>query len=235
MPWDGFFNTRDLGGLPIRGGGTTRFGAFIRSADLRFVTEAGWHEARRAGVRTVVDLRNADEIRRITSAAGIDRVEVPFDDVDDVEFWQRVNREQLNGTPLYYRRFLELKAERCGAVMRALAGAAPGGVLFHCAIGRDRTGLVASLLLALVDVEPDAIVEDYEMSTTALAALFARLGVADQGPLIGSMLANRGTTARAALLDSLNSLDAEQYLLAAGASRSDLESIRDRLMATAPG
>jgi protein-tyrosine phosphatase len=64
-PWEGFFNTRDLGGLPTRTGRTTRFGAFIRAADLRFVPETGWHAAREAGVRTIVDLRNGDEIRPI--------------------------------------------------------------------------------------------------------------------------------------------------------------------------
>jgi protein-tyrosine phosphatase len=60
--WDGFFNARDLGGLPVRGGGRTRRGSLIRSADLRFVTRNGWQQARAAGVRTVVDLRNDEEI-----------------------------------------------------------------------------------------------------------------------------------------------------------------------------
>ncbi|WP_328645333.1 tyrosine-protein phosphatase [Amycolatopsis sp. NBC_00348] len=59
VAWDGFFNTRDLGGLPTKSGETTGYGAFFRSADLRFVIDAGWAQAREAGVRTVVDLRNA--------------------------------------------------------------------------------------------------------------------------------------------------------------------------------
>ncbi|MGH3379601.1 MAG: tyrosine-protein phosphatase, partial [Actinoallomurus sp.] len=60
--WDGFFNARDLGGLPTRAGQTTRHGVFVRSADLRFVTEAGWRAARDYGIRTVLDLRNDDEV-----------------------------------------------------------------------------------------------------------------------------------------------------------------------------
>jgi hypothetical protein len=62
MSWEGFANTRDLGGLPRRRGGTTRYGAAYRSATVDFVTARGWQQAYDAGVRTVIDLRNADEV-----------------------------------------------------------------------------------------------------------------------------------------------------------------------------
>lgn len=54
---------------------------------------------------------------------GIDRVKGPLDDIEDIEFWHHVNDEQLNGSPLYYRRFLERKAGRCTAVITTLARA----------------------------------------------------------------------------------------------------------------
>jgi protein-tyrosine phosphatase len=111
-----------------------------------------------------------------------------------------------------------------------LASAPAGGVLFHCGAGRDRTGLVALLLLALANVKPEAIVEDYELSITALTALFARMGVKDQGPSIESILARRGTTIRTALLETLDGFNAEHYLLAAGVSPTDIELIRRRLV-----
>jgi hypothetical protein len=106
VTWEGFYNARDLGGLPTRSGCATRPGAFIRSADLRFVTDGGWGAAHAAGVRTIVDLRNPDEIRPMVGAGptrlsgtaqfvvsaagptappGIDRVEVPLDGIEDVE------------------------------------------------------------------------------------------------------------------------------------------------------
>lgn len=147
-----------------------------------------------------------------------------------MEFWQHLNREQLNGTPLFYRPFLDRKTERCAAVIRALAATPPGGVLFHCAAGRDRTGLVALLLLALVDVKPEAIVEDYELSITALPALLTRMGIEDRGPSIESVLARRGATVRTALLDILDGFDAEGYLLAGGVAPADIEVIRRRLV-----
>ena len=57
--------------------------------------------------------------------------------------------------------------ERTVAVLHALATAPPGGVLFHCAAGRDRTGLIAAILLTAADVEPEAIVTDYLLPTLA--------------------------------------------------------------------
>jgi hypothetical protein len=204
VEWEGFFNTRDLGGLPTRDRGVTRFGAFIRSADLRFVTPSGWRAARAAGVRTIVDLRNDDEIRRpdTVTPSGIRRLEVPLDDIGDSEFWRHINQEQLNGSPLYYRPFLRLKAHRCAA----------------------------ALLLALAEVEPEAIAEDYELSTQALGPLFAVLGQPDRGPLIESILKRRGTTLRAAILAVLEEFDAGTYLLDAGVSAADLDAIRTRIL-----
>jgi len=249
VAWEGFHNTRDLGGLPTRSGRTTRRGAFFRAADLRFVTDAGWAQAREAGVRTVIDLRNPDEIwptadaptalagsaqfaaaAGVTTPPGIDRIEVPLDDIGDLEFWRYVNGERLNGSPLYYPVFLDRKAERCAAVIEAIAGSAPGGVLFHCGGGRDRTGLVALLLLALADVTPDAIAADYDLSTEALKPLYAAMGAEDQGPAIAALLAQRGTTTAAAVRATLDGFDVERYLLDAGVARGDLDDLRRRLV-----
>jgi len=251
ITWEGFANARDLGGFPARDGRVTRSRVFIRSADLRFVTTAGWRTAEAAGVRTIVDLRNDDEIRphdgkQLTRLAGsaqfaaaapaavpppcMERVEVALDDIADAGFWQFLNRQRLNGTPLYFRPFLERKPGRCAAVVTALANAAPGGVVFHCGAGRDRTGLVTLLLLALADVEPDAIAHDYELSAEPLKALFTAMGQQDQGPSIEAALAERGTTARDAILATLDGFDAETYLLTAGVSPASLATIRHRLL-----
>lgn len=251
ITWEGFVNARDLGGLPTRDGRVTRFGAYIRSGDLRFVTETGWQSARDAGVRTIVDLRNDDEIRpqagqQLTRLAGsaqfaavapdalpppcMHRVQVAIDDIADTVFWRHLNDERLNGTPLYFRPFLDRKPERCAATVSALANAIPGAVIFHCGAGRDRTGMVALLLLALADVEPEAIASDYELSAQALRALFTRMGQPDQGPSIQAALAERGTTARDAILATLHGFDAESYLLTAGVSPASLAAIRDRLL-----
>jgi hypothetical protein len=243
VAWEGFFNARDLGGLPTRSGRVTRPGALIRSADVRFATADGWRSAYDAGVRTIVDLRNDHEVREDVPAApdpaavdgparrGIERVGVPLDDVDDTDLWRYLYEQRIDGTPLYYRPFLDRKAERCATAVAAVARARPGGVIFHCVVGRDRTGLLALLLLALVDVDPEIIAADYALTTQALRPMFALLGRDDEAPAITRLLDARRTTARDAILATLDGLDVEGRLLAAGLEREDLARLRSRLLA----
>ncbi|MEJ7655383.1 MAG: tyrosine-protein phosphatase [Chloroflexia bacterium] len=108
--------------------------------------------------------------------------------------------------------------------------AGPGGVVFHCGIGRDRTGIVTLLLLALVGVAPEEIASDYELSNDRLRPHWARFGRDDEGAWAEDRLGREGTSARALILDTLASLDADAYLRAAGLGEDDLTAIRARLL-----
>jgi protein-tyrosine phosphatase len=220
LEWDGCRNVRDLGGLPAAGGRVTRRGAVVRSDAPANLTARGWSALRAHGIRTIVDLRNDEERTDPVGvgAAGVATVHVPMDDIADSGFWQQVWDDGLDGTPLYYRLFLERKPERCVAAVAAVADAPPGGVLVHCGIGRDRTGLVASLLLALAGVAPGDIADDYDLSSLRLAT----------GP--AEVLARRNTTARAVLMATLEAVDVETSLRAAGLTDRQLGAVRDRLL-----
>ncbi|WP_433211868.1 tyrosine-protein phosphatase [Dactylosporangium sp. CS-047395] len=230
VTWDGFFNARDLGGLPTAGGRSTRPGVLVRSADPRFVTPAGWRAARAAGFRTVLDLRNDDEVEGVLAPPGLTRVRVALDHAEDVEFWRYLDETGLNGTPLYIRPFLARKPERVAAAVTAIARAEPGGVIFHCGAGRDRTGVVAMLLLALAGVAPEVIADDYEESAAWQARLAAATGREDWSPLIVESLAGKGHTVRSAMLDALSGFDAAAYLTAAGVATGDLARLRTLLI-----
>lgn len=249
MGWDGFVNARDLGSLPLCDGGTTVPGRLFRSATLTFVTAAGWADAWDAGIRTVLDLRNDDEVvpRRGAPQPGssvfqdgevmsappseMDRVRVPLDDVDDAALWREIRTSGLDGTPLYYPLFARRKPERCAAAVRAVARARPGGVLFHCGAGRDRTGLLALLLLALAGAEPAAIADDYAASARELPSLFAAMDVPDQTPVVDRALRAHGTTAYAAVLDVLERVDAEGTVRDGGLAGDEVAAARSRLTA----
>lgn len=232
LDWEGCFNARDLGGLRTRDGRTTRRGSLVRSEKLDRLTAAGGAALEAYGVRTVVDLQNDEELvaDAVARPAAVTTLHVPLDDVEDAELWDEIRRDELDGTPLYYRLFLERKPDRIAAALRAIASAEPGGVLFHCGGGRDRTGLVALLLLALSGVEPDEIVADYELSNERLPPFWAEHGIEDQRPEIEDILARKRTTARALLLDLLGGLDADGYLRGAGLTDDELDALRERLL-----
>ncbi|GAA4216163.1 tyrosine-protein phosphatase [Actinocatenispora rupis] len=227
--FDGCFNARDLGGLATTDGRSTRFGAVVRADHPNMLTAAGWTAVYDHGIRTVVDLRNDDEIRAdaVPRPAGVTTVHVPLDGVEDTALWARIAADGLDGSPLYYPLFLARRPDRCAAAVTAVARAAPGGVLVHCGIGRDRTGLVAMLLLRLAGVRPDEIAADYLRSTERLAALWPARGLDDQTDEIAGLLARAGTTAREALLAALPD---PGYLRTAGVAEADLAALRTRLL-----
>lgn len=167
MSWPGARNLRDLGGRPLRDGGTTAYGRVFRSAAPEHLTDEGWAAAKAGGVRTVVDLRNAPAETRRTpdhpairpeSLDGVVFVPAPTEDPDDAEFL-RVCGPWLDH-PRSWTDNARLAPQRIARVMRAVAGAETA-VLIHCAGGRDRTGMICAMLLDLAGATVDAIVEDY--------------------------------------------------------------------------
>ena len=226
LEWAGCRNMRDLGGLPTGDGGTTRWRSIVRADSLDRLTPEGWNSLHAYGVRTVVDLREADELNPdVVRPAGITVVNVPLDDNADTAFWYRCTDDDIDGTPLYYRPFLDRKADRCAAALTAVARAGPDGVVVHCGIGRDRTGLVALLLLALAGVSPEAIIDDYALSGERLRRHFDR----DDDP-VAERLALLGTTIAGALNSLLSEVDVEARLRDAGLTGRDIHAVRDRMI-----
>jgi protein-tyrosine phosphatase len=111
-----------------------------------------------------------------------------------------------------------------------VARADPGGVVINCGGGRDRTGLVTLLLLALVGAEPDEIASDYELSYDRMRLLYAEHGEEDQGPMIQEYLRGEKTSARGIILDVLAAMDLKSCLLTAGLTHDDVSAVRTRLL-----
>jgi hypothetical protein len=112
----------------------------------------------------------------------------------------------------------------------AIARARPGAVAFHCATGRDRTGMVSMLVLALCGVAPETIAADYGLTFDRVPPLYAARGEADYNAEIVAYLEQRGTTAEQAIVETLAELDVEATLLAAGLEPSDVTALRQRLL-----
>jgi protein-tyrosine phosphatase len=121
--------------------------------------------------------------------------------------------------------------QRSAAVLSAVAGAPPGGVVVHCGVGRDRAGLITASLLALVGVTPDDIAADYVLSAERLTARAAVLGTEDQEPTLSAYLAQHGTTAAEELRRVLADLDdVRARLVKGGLAEQDVTTLQRRLL-----
>ncbi|MEO8688337.1 MAG: tyrosine-protein phosphatase [Solirubrobacteraceae bacterium] len=180
------------------------------------------------------NVRNHDELAEDLAPrpAGVTTLHLPLDGVGDTEFWKDWHGRPEFGTPIYYRPFLDHFPERTAAVFTAIARVEPGGVAIHCGIGRDRTGLIAILLLALAGVGIDEITADYGLSEPRVQVLLDRLagGESDDLDSAAEFYERAGTTAAEIIIAMLADLDVEGYLRAAGVGDEDLSAIRERLL-----
>lgn len=167
LSFAGLLNARDLGGYPTRSGARTRSRSLLRTDDLCRLTPEGARALLDYGVRSVIDLRWPEELRTRPSlfqrgTDGVQYTHVSLLDGSEAAWQARspgVPKERWNCV------VLDLCGLEIARTLRAVATAPWGVVAFHCAAGKDRTGAIASLLLAAADVEPDAIAEDYAISS----------------------------------------------------------------------
>jgi protein-tyrosine phosphatase len=202
---DGTTNTRDLGGLPTTDGGVTVPGRILRSDNLQTLSEDDVRRlVGDVGLREVIDLRTSGEIllegrgplREVpevvhrhfsliperghyTDVFAVEEEEIPDLPADWTEtvLPRQVaadDEEELPGV----RAYLGYLADRADAVvgaLRALAEGGPGASVVHCAAGKDRTGVVVALALAVAGVPHAEIVADYAMTADIIEALVAKL------------------------------------------------------------
>jgi protein-tyrosine phosphatase len=240
LDWEGGLNARDLGGYATADGRQTRWGAVVRSAALGALTEAGRAALADYGVRAIVDLRLPDEL---------DREPNPFAEPGDhgIAYTNVSILDPAAGFPPdtvtlaeNYLWSLDRFRALMAAALTAVADAPKGGVLVHCAAGKDRTGLISALLLALVDVPAETIAADYALTAEALRPREQEW--LENGP--GERAEREAVLARFAptaevMLEVLDQLTrryggVEPYLTDAGVTPDQVRRLRDRLLAPAP-
>jgi hypothetical protein len=236
LDWDGLINARDLGGSPTIDGGAIRPGALVRSDSLSSLTPAGADALVAHGVRTVVDLRMPVEVddRPNPFAAPGDHG-ITYHNVSFIDPAAEPPTEVATLAEDYARMLRQFGPQVADAVT-TIARADAGGVLIHCAAGKDRTGLIVALLLGALGVAPEVIAEDYALTAANLEAEEARW--LEEGP--GSREERELTLGRwrarpEVMLEVLSDVEASfggpaGYLLEIGVTPEDLDRLRARFV-----
>jgi protein-tyrosine phosphatase len=239
----GTSNLRDLGGYPGTDGGTVRWRTLLRSDALHRLDDSGRAVLAGLGLRTVIDLRTDEEVRAAPSAldgavdtggTGVRTYHVPLFDAS-----------AIGRLPPELAAIYRYMIDDCGAAVAEAVGrlcaanALPG--LIHCTAGKDRTGLVAAIVLSVVGVPDDIIAADYAMSgthldpgaATAISRIRAVSGVGRWLDL-GALGAQPRVIHEALAHIRARAGSVTGYLLQNGLTRPDIETLR-RTLVVPPG
>ena len=169
---DSVQNLRDLGGYSCANDRKTRWGVFFRSGDMSAVSEVDQRALLAKDIRSVIDLRMTKEIEAAPNVF-VESHELFFINHD---FWgtrfDNYRSIRKTATPNekladLYCSGLEINGFVMAEIMKTFAYQ-KGGFIFHCRSGKDRTGLVAAILLSIAGVPFDTICADFALSSEYL-------------------------------------------------------------------
>ncbi len=204
IPLQGAWNVRTFAGLQGRHGPIPA-DAFVRTADLGRLTDADRDALAAAGVKLDIDLRTADEEAQSPDLLARDdrfdyqRISLMGTEKMDLQKMMTSFPDSLGEA---YVQWLGHSQPQFKQVFQRIAAQQDGAVLFHCTAGKDRTGIIAGLLLDLAGVPKAEIVHNYAISAHYLegqpkdSAMNAQImALIKQNPEIGRKMAGMSGTA----------------------------------------
>jgi protein tyrosine/serine phosphatase len=170
VDFEACFNFRDLGGYAGLDGRAMRWGRLYRSMTPQYMTAADAIQASQLGIELVIDLRG----ERYASSGPIGEapaVRVPAGPANAWESPKDLDEFLSMAPEDALPKVLEIYGTFFANGLRALAEHPDGAALFHCRLGKDRTGVFAALVLKLAGVSDDDIIADYMLTARSEAAM----------------------------------------------------------------
>lgn len=176
LPFERLHNFRDLGGYPTAGGRHVRWGRLYRADSLGKLADADLDRFAELGVRAVIDLRHSWEISewgRVPDQPGLayHNCSIEHRPYDQSELGMAVDPVRFLAD-----RYAEIASDgvaEMAQALRSIAAAGSAPVVIHCASGKDRTGMLAAIVLSVLGVAEDDIVADFALTELARERLIA--------------------------------------------------------------
>ena len=176
----GVYNFRDLGGYVTDDGRSVRWRTLFRADGLGRLTAGDLETLRPIALKTVVDLRRARELDE-RGRFPVESYPVAFHHLPVMDTtWDRelARSENLPATEFLHRAYTAMLVEgapRFADAFRVLSGPDALPAVFHCAAGKDRTGLLAALVLGALGVDAPDIVADYALTQATMERFVERI------------------------------------------------------------
>ncbi len=235
----GSYNFRDLGGYSAADDRTVKWEHVFRSDALFRLTPDDLVTLQRLGLATLIDLRTLAEIERtgpspLLVSHGTLHRHVPFlnDPVDQDD------PDALPTLSLLYAQLLDTGAETIRGVFDALANADTYPAVIHCAVGKDRTGIMVSILLRTLGVDDAIIAADYALTETNFQEMVAYLRATNNTEILAEIDAVRPeilAAPAATMIEFLALIDSrfggtDQLLKDSGVPAGASAELRERLL-----
>lgn len=229
-------NFRDVGGYRTAEGHHVRWRRLFRAGGLSTLSPADLDVLRDLGIATVLDLRSTAEWE--SGRFPVEHLAVTLHHLPVVEEILDPTRYQVAEGMMAarYQEVADIGASAIAQAISIVADADTHPIVVHCLAGKDRTGIVVALVLALLGVADETVAEDYALSNLAMAALreraeldaLPRLRSADVSDEVFSARPSNMTT----LLDSLRATHGsiEDYVISAGVKPEAIDSLRAGLL-----
>lgn len=250
IPFERVPNFRDFGGYPTQDGRYVRRGLLYRSGALNDLSESDIAKLRELGIKLVCDLRTDIEAHEAPDMQleGVEHWRLPVIQQEESAVKVRTflfDRHRLDQVMIEtYLTFVREKAHVFGAAIARFADPANLPALFHCSAGKDRTGILAALLLGALGVSDELIIADYTLSNFHYAAFrksvepqahrlrAVRLSIDDLQPMLVSDPAYLEAALKA-IREECGSFEA--YLVQkAGVSPETLAQLREVFLSPSP-
>ncbi|MGK7936512.1 MAG: tyrosine-protein phosphatase [Xenococcaceae cyanobacterium] len=169
----GCLNLRDLGGYATSDDKFTSWRTLLRGDSLHRLSPENQQAIIEYGVKTIIDLRTLSEVNRepyvLSKSPEISYFNLPL--IEEEDFPQLMAKKSL----LEHNYFsLEKRSPKIKEILEIIA-TKQTAVVIHCAAGKDRTGIIIALLLAIAQVPVKTIAQDYQLSDRYLTSFYANI------------------------------------------------------------
>jgi protein tyrosine/serine phosphatase len=239
LAFSSVFNFRDLGGFVGRQGRTVRHGRLYRSDGLHRLAGDDLEDFAELGIRTVLDLRRPDELE--AEGRVVESPDRAYHNVNfHADMWPEADLTPEDMPRFLADRYADMADAALdgdvpvGYCLRLLSDARALPLVFHCAAGKDRTGVLAALTLSLLGVDDDDIAFDYARSAEARQrfARFERERRGEDWPLSAWEINPSPAEAMRLFLTELRERygSVDEYVRLAGVDESHLAALRAELL-----
>ncbi len=227
LPMEKAYNIRELGGYATDNGSVTRYHQFLRSENLTGITKKDITFLLKYGLSAAIDLRGSQEADKYPNPFREDKrvnyINCPLITEDVLDL--RAVKEKGFDPGEFYVKLVEYK-EMIYRIFQFILENIDGTILFHCQAGKDRTGVLAMILLGLCGVSKEDIIANYEVTHTYLKE-HVELRLDDGLEELEFSRPQWIERAYNHIMDHYGSV--EVYLMAAGLTKKEIKRIERKL------